>query len=319
MTKLKSLICALAAVCLLTSGGSAIAQQKTITIIVPAPAGGGGDISARSVIQDMEKSLGVTIVVENVAGATGNIGIKRALSAAPDGTTLLLVTGANTANAAARPQTSIDLLENFEPISRIGATSFILAASTQSGINSVADLIALAKKRPGELKYGSIGPGSNHHLLAEMLKKEAGINLIHVPYRGEAPAIVDLLAGRLDVMFLTSGMQYVSNNQLIALGITSGEPWPLAPNVKPLKLSGLKSFDYQSWNGLLAPKGTPKEIIQKINAAVNDALKGPRAKNALEAVGIGVGGGSPEVLAGLIARDKKLFGDIIRDQNLKFD
>lgn len=317
--KLKLFASAMLAASLTMTAGSATAQQKTITFIVPASAGGGGDVSARSVIPDLEKILDVTIVVENITGASGNIGIKRALNAAPDGTTFLFVTGANSANAVTRPQTSVDLADNFEPVVRVGATTLILTVSTQSGIKSVADLIALAKKRPGELKYGSIGPGSNHHLLAEMLKRETGIDLIHIPYRGEAPAIVDLLAGRLDVMFLAGAMQYVSTNQLVALGVTAGKPWPLAPNVPPLKLAGLKSFDYESWNGLLAPKGTPKELIRKLNIAVNEALKTERTKKALEAVGIAVGGGSEEVLAGLIARDKKLFSDIIRAQNLKFE
>jgi tripartite-type tricarboxylate transporter receptor subunit TctC len=298
---------------------AAHAQHSGLTLIVPFPAGGVADISTRSVVPVMEKELGVSIVVENVPGATGNIGIKRAMSAPADGKTLVFVTGVNTANLAARPAATVDIRKHFDAVGRIAETNFVLTVSKQLGVNTVDELIALAKQKPGTIKFGSTGPGSNHHLLGEMLMSEAKISLTHIPYRGEAPAIIDLLAGRLDLMFLTGGAPYVNDNRLVGLGVTAGQPWFTVPQLKPLSQLGLKNFVYISWNGLMAPKGTPAAEIKKLNAALNAALKTEQVHKTLAAAGAGVGGGTPEDMTALINRDMSLFERIIREQKLKFD
>jgi tripartite-type tricarboxylate transporter receptor subunit TctC len=301
---------------LLSAGAQAQQGQRLMTIIVPFPPGGGGDLSARSVAPGMSEALGVPIVVENISGATGVIGLRRAKAAAPDGTTLVYVNGVNTAYAAAHPTDEIDLRRQFQPVGMIGETNFALVVNPRLGVKSVQDLIAKAKVT--RLSYGSAGVGSNHHFLGEMLKLEAGIDMTHIPYRGEALALNDVMAGQIDVAFAIAAKPFIENNQVVALGVTSPEPWFDLPGVRPLKEQGLKNFDYVSWNGFMAPMGTPPGIIAKLNQALNSALNSDRARAALSTIGVKVAGGPPDRMMALIARDQDLFLSIIKQQNLNF-
>jgi len=294
-------------------------SNQPIKIIVPYPAGGGGDIVVRNISPGMEQALGRSIIVENITGATGSIGLMRTIQSPPDGNTMVYVTAINTANAATRPNSSVNLNRDLDAVGRISQSAFVLAVSPQLGINSVQDLIALGKKNPG-LRFGSTGPGSNHHLLGEMFKNATGLQMIHVPYRGEAAAIPDLIAGRIDLMFLTASIApYLDSKQLIGLGVSSAEPWFSLPQLKPLSESGLPNFVYTGWNGLMAPKGTPRDVIVRLNEALAAAIKSDIAVKMFNISGFKPTGGPPEALVAEIDNDMKLYERIIREQNLTFE
>jgi tripartite-type tricarboxylate transporter receptor subunit TctC len=300
----------------------ALAQQfpsKPIRIVVPFPPGGPADTAVRIAQPGMEKVLGQSLIVENVAGAAGGIGAMRVKQSEPDGYTVLQAASPHTTNAAVKPDGNVDLLRDFVPIGLTGISVYTLCASKALGLTTLAEVIARAKAKPGELKFGSVGNGSAHHLIAEMLKSAAGIELTHVPYRGEAPAIPDLIAGRIDLMFLTTAKPLIDDGRVIGLGNTSDGPWFNLPNVKPLTELGLRDFVVPGWNGLMAPKGTPPAAVAKLSEALRTALKSEAAVSAFNAMGFKPGSGTPEQMAQQITHDMELFTRVIRERNLKFD
>jgi tripartite-type tricarboxylate transporter receptor subunit TctC len=292
---------------------------RPIRIIVPFPAGGPADTAVRLAQPVMEKMLGQSVVVENVAGAAGGIGAQRVKQSEPDGHTLLQAASPHTTNAAVRPGANVDLLRDFEPVGQTGNSIYTLCASKASGLANFADLVARAKAKPGELKIGSVGNGSAHHLIAEMLKSAASIDLTHVPYRGEAPAIPDLVAGRIDVMFLTTAKPLIDDGRVIGLGHTGDGPWFNLPNVKPLTELGLKGFVVPGWNGVMAPKGTPPAALAKLSEALSTALKSDAAVRGFNNMGFKPGSGTPGPMKAQIEADMRLFTTVIRERNLKFD
>jgi tripartite-type tricarboxylate transporter receptor subunit TctC len=301
---------------------AAVAQTyptKPIKIIVSFPPGGPADTAVRIVQPGMEKSLGQPIIVENVGGAAGGIGAQRVKQAEPDGYTLLQAASPHTTNAAVKPEANVDLLRDFAPIGQTGDSVYTLCCSKELGARTLADVIAKAKAKPGELKIGSVGIGSAHHLIAEMLKSAAGIELTHVPYRGEAPSIPDLISGRIDLMFLTTAKPLVDENRVVGLGHTGSGYWFNLPGLKPLTELGLKDFVVPGWNGLMAPKGTPNAVILRLSLALDDTLKSEAAMKGFNAMGFNPGIGTPEQLTKLIDNDMRLFTAVIRDRNLKFD
>jgi tripartite-type tricarboxylate transporter receptor subunit TctC len=218
-----------------------------------------------------------------------------------------------------KPQVNVDLLRDFAPIGQTGNSVYALCASKEMGVKDFAGMVALAKSKPGELKIGSVGVGSAHHLVAEMLKAAAGIDLTHVPYRGEAPAIPDLVAGRIELMFLTTAKPLIDDGRVLGFGVTSDEPWFNLPGVPTLVSLGLKDFVVPGWNGLMAPKGTPPAIIAKLSAALAAALHTDASVNAFNAMGFKPGAGTPDQMAKQIESDMRLFTTVIRERNLKFD
>ncbi len=292
---------------------------KPIRIVVPFPPGGPADTAVRIAQPGMEKVLGQSIIVENVAGAAGGIGALRVKQSEPDGYTLLQAASPHTTNAAVKPDANVDLLRDFAPIGQTGNSVYTLCGSNALGAKTLAEAIARAKAKPGELKIGSVGVGSTHHLIAEMLKAAAGIELTHVPYRGEAPSIPDLIAGRIDLMFLTTAKQYVDSGQVIGLGVTSAEPWFQLPQLKPLADLGLRGFVIPGWNGLMAPKATPPAVLAKLSEALSTALKSDAAVRGFNAMGFRPGEGTPGPMTAVIEADMRLFTTVIRERNLKFD
>jgi len=311
---------ALAAAAIVPRAASAQAfPTKPIRIIVPFPPGGPADTAVRIAQPGMEKALGQSLIVENVAGAAGGIGAARVKQSEPDGHTLLQAASPHTTNAAVKPDANVDLLRDFVPIGQTGNSVYTLAASNALGAKTLAEVIAIAKAKPGELKIGSVGVGSTHHLIAEMLKAAAGIELTHVPYRGEAPGIPDLVAGRIDLMFLTTAKQHVDSGQLVGLGVTSADSWFQLPQLKPLQELGLRGFVVPGWNGLMAPKGTPPAVVAKLSDALSAALKPDAAVKAFNAMGFRPGDGTPEQMKAQIEADMLLFTTVIRERKLKFD
>jgi tripartite-type tricarboxylate transporter receptor subunit TctC len=292
--------------------------QRAIKIIVPFPAGGPADTAARIPQATMERLLGQSIVVENVPGAAGGIAVGRVLQAEADGHTILQAASPHTTTAAVKPG-SIDLLRDFAPIGQTGNSVYTLCATPALGVKTLSEAIARAKEKPGELKIGSVGIGSTHHLIAEMLRAAGGIDLTHVPYRGEAPAILDLVAGRIDLMFLTTAKQYVDAGQVIGLGVTSAEPWFNLPDIPPLAAQGLPGFVIAGWNGFMAPKATPPAAVAKLSATLSAALKTEEAVRAFNAMGFRPGDGTPAQMVAQIETDLRIFTTVIRERNLKFD
>jgi tripartite-type tricarboxylate transporter receptor subunit TctC len=321
-TRRSVLTCSAAALAALSLPRGALAQTfptKPIRIIVPFPPGGPADQAVRIPQKDMETALGQRIVIENVPGVAGQLGAQRVKQAEPDGYTLLQAASPHTTNFAVKPQASVDPLHDLAPIGQTGNSAYALCASTGLGVKTFADMVKLAKAKPGELKIGSVGIGSAHHLIAEMLKSAAGIELTHVPYRGEAPAIPDLIAGRIDLMFLTTAKPLIDDGRVIGLGVTSEGPWFNLPNVPPLTSLGLKGFVVPGWNGLMATKATPPSVIAKLSGALAAALHTQQAVRAFNAMGFKPGSGTPGPMQAQIESDLRLFTTVIRERHLKFD
>ncbi|MEX2034801.1 MAG: tripartite tricarboxylate transporter substrate binding protein [Xanthobacteraceae bacterium] len=301
---------------------SAFAQafpSKPIKVIVPFPAGGPADSAVRIAQPGMDKILGQSVIVENVVGAAGQIGAQRVRQAAPDGYTLLQAASPHTTNAAARPATNIDIRRDFIPIGVTGNSVYALCASKSSGIKTLAELIARAKAKPGELKIGSVGVGSTHHLIAEALKAAASVDITHIPYRGEAPAIPDLVAGRIDVMFLVTAKPLIDGGQAVGIAVSSAEPWFNLPGIKPFTELGYKDLVFYGWNGLMAPKGTPSAVAAKLSGALAAALNSDASVRAFNAMGFKPGSGTPDAMAAQIERDMDVFTRVIRERQLKFE
>jgi tripartite-type tricarboxylate transporter receptor subunit TctC len=309
-----------AALASLPRGASAQAfPSKPIKIIVPFPPGGPADTAVRIAQGGMEKALGQPVIIENVPGAAGGIGAQRVKAAEPDGTTLLQAASPHTTNAAVKPQANVDLRRDFVAIGQTGNSVYALCASKGSGVASLADMIAKAKAHPNELKIGSVGIGSAHHLIAEMLKSAAGIELTHVPYRGEAPSIPDLVAGRIDLMFLTTAKPLIDDGRVTGLGHTGDGEWFQLPQLRPLTALGLKGFVVPGWNGLMAPKGTPAAVVAKLSEALAAALHTEASVKAFNGMGFIPGSGTPGPMNTQIDADMRLFTTVIRERNLKFD
>ena len=292
---------------------------RPIKIVVPFPPGGPADTAVRIAQTGMEKLLGQTIIVENVAGAAGGLGAQRVKQAEPDGYTLLQAASPHTTNAAVKPQTNVDLLRDFASIGQTGNSVYTLCAGKELGLATLAEVIARAKARPNELKIGSVGIGSAHHLVAEMLKSAAGIELTHVPYRGEAPAIPDLVAGRIDLMFLTTAKPLIDEGRVVGLGHTGDGPWFQLPQLKPLTALGLKDFVVPGWNGIMAPRATPAPVVAKLSGALAAALRSEASVRAFNAMGFIPGAGTPGPMTKQIEEDMRIFTTVIRERNLKFD
>jgi tripartite-type tricarboxylate transporter receptor subunit TctC len=316
---LAHLVTLLATLSLPRNVSAQVYPARVIKIIVPFPPGGPGDIAMRIVQAGLETTLGQPIVVENVPGAGGALGAARVKQAEPDGYMLVQVANPHTTNAVTKPTANIDLLRDFAPIGDTGESTYTLCASKELSVTTLAELIAKAKSKPGELKIGHVGVGSVHHLINELLKSAAGIDLSNVPYRGETQASVDLVAGRIDLMFLVTAKQLLNENRVVALGHTSSGPWFNLPGVKPLHELGLKDFVVPGWNGIMAPKNTPPGIVDKLSAALSQLLKTEQAKKGFNAIGLNPGTGSPQRLTELIENDTRRFTAVIRDRNLKFE
>jgi len=252
---------------------------KPIQLIVAFPAGGGADVAARVLAAALGEELGGTVVVENVSGAGGRIGTARAAHATPDGYTLFLGTpSTHGTNVAVYSNLSYDPVRDFTPIMLLGTSPFMLLAAPGFEAKSVQELIALAKARPGQVNYASYGTGSINHLVGELFASLAGIDVTHVPYRGSAPAITDLIAGRVQYTFDgPAALGQVKGGKVRLLAVTSKNRWSAFPDVPTVAESGVPGFAAVTWFGLFAPAGTPKAIVDLLNAKANAAIGTPAA------------------------------------------
>lgn len=267
---------ALAALSLVAAAASAAQgwPTKPITLVVPYPPGGPTDIVARVVAQGLGDELKQTIIVDNRSGAGGNIGADMVAKSTPDGYTLLLATTAHAINMSLFKNLNYDTRKSFAPVSLLTAGPLVIVTRPDLPANNVRELIALAKSTPGKLTFASSGNGQSTHLAAELFDAMAGVRMVHVPYRGSAPALTDVMGGQADLMFDTmlSSMPYVNGGKLKALAVTGAARSPAAPNVPTVAEAGLPGYEATAWNGLLAPAGTPEPVLLRLSTALQKVL-----------------------------------------------
>ena len=267
-----------------------------IKLIVPVPPGGGVDLLSRTLAPKISANLGVPVVVENKPGASAAIGTAELAKSPPDGYTILMAYSAHATNPIFSQQRSYDADKDFTPIVFVGYIPLILVTSPESGFDSVQKVIETARAKPGTVAYASGGAGAGAHLSGELLKYTAKIDLTHVPYKGNAPALNDILGNQVPIMFdtITTSLPHVKAGKLRALAVTSAKRSPLAPEVPTMIEAGLKDFDISAWYMVLAPRGTPPAVVQKLNAEINKAMQDPEVRERLGTQGVDFVGGTPE-------------------------
>ena len=301
----------------LAIASSALAQNfpsKPIRVVVPFPPGGGTDIVARTVTPKMAEILGQPFIIDNRAGAGGNIGTEAVAKSPADGYTLLVASASSAINTTLIPNLSWDLSRDFAPVVLMVVNNHLLAAHPSLPANSVQELLALAKAKPGYVTYASYGPGSSAHLTAELFKLMAGVDLLHVPYKGAAPAVNDLLGGQVNVMFgdVAALLPHIKSGKLKALGIASAKRFEGLPEVPTIAESGVPGFEAGGFLGLVAPAGTPTPIINALNAAAQKSLAMPDVRERLVGLASPPVGGPPEQFGLHIKREIDKWARVIR-------
>ncbi len=302
-------------------GAAAQAQNypaKPIRLVVPFPAGGATDIFARAVSQKLGEKLGTTIVVDNKPGAGGTIGSDIAAKAAPDGYVLLLATSSTHAiGPSFGGKLPYDAVADFTPISHVGNAPSIMLVPNTSPAKTVKEWVDYARKNPGRLNYASSGNGTVVHLGTEYFKAQAGVYMVHIPYRGTALAIPDLVSGKLDVLFdsLPSGLPHVKEGRLRALGITSAKRSALLPDL-PAIAETVPGYETVTWFGLYGPKGMPADLVNRLSAGLNQALQDADVKERLARLGIEPVGGTPQQFAAMATADRAKWKKIITDRKI---
>ncbi len=298
--------------------------NKTIKFVVPFPPGGTTDILGRIAAAELAKATGAQVIVENRAGAGGNIGSEAVAKAAPDGYTFLVSTvGTHGINQALYPKLPFDPIKDFEAVTLIATVPNVLVVNANMNVTSVDSLISLARSKPGKLNYASSGNGTSIHLSAELFKSQTKTFMTHIPYRGSAPALTDLMAGSADLMFdnLPSALPHIKSGRLRALGLTSSKPSAALPGVPTIAQTGgaLANYAASSWFGVMAPAGTPKDIVQKTQAAIAKALQSPEVREKLLSQGAEPVGNTPEEFAAYIKAEIAKWAKVVKDSGAKVD
>nr|WP_245495283.1 tripartite tricarboxylate transporter substrate binding protein [Agrobacterium cavarae] len=315
---------AASAAALLTFNTGAHAQafpERTITLVVPFAAGGSTDVVARVIAQKMGDTLGQQIIVENVAGAGGNLGADRVARAEPDGYTILMGTVATHAlNPLILKTKPYDPEKDFAPISLLVVVPNVLVVNPQLPVNNVAELIALLKKEPDKHAYASSGNGTPLHLSGELFKSMAGVDMQHVPYKGSGPALNDLLGNQISIMFdnLPSSSAHIKSGTLKALGVTTAERASSFPDV-PTIAETVPGYETYTWNALFAPAGTPPEAIAKLNEAAKTALADPAVAKRMADFSAKIVGSSPEELKTHVSEEIAKWGPVVKEANVQMD
>jgi len=295
--------------------------SKPIRIIVPYPPGGGVDIMARLVASKLPDRIGQQVIVDNRPGGGTVIGTELLARSAPDGYTLMMANIAFGANPALHKKLPYDTEKDFTPVGLVALLPSFLVVHPSLPVKSLRELVALAKARPGELSYASAGNGSLLHLTMERFKNAAGINLVHVPYKGAAPALSDVLGGQLAIMFIPGppALGHIKAGKLRALAVSSAQRLSLMPQVPTIAESGYPGFEIYDWEGLIAPAGTPAAVISKLNAEVNHIVGAPDVKQRVEDQCATAAGSTPAELGARIASEIALWHKVVKASGMAVD
>ncbi len=315
--------CALGA-CLFAAMTAACAQDyptKPVRLVVGSTPGGGTDISARALAPKLSEYLGQQFIIENRAGATTTIGVNFVARSAPDGYTLLMGVSSLTINPHILKNVPYDVVKDLAPISLAVVAPNIMVAHPSLPARSVKELIAFAKARPGQLNFAAGGAGSSQHLAIELFLSMTGLKIIHVPYKGQGPALLDVMAGHVSLMManVISALPQVKNGRLRAIGVTGLKRAAVAPDIPTIAEAGVTGYEVVQWYGVLAPANTPRDIIAKLHAGTVRALQDPAIKERFVSDGGETVGSTPEEFAAVIRADLKKWSKVVKDAGIKLD
>lgn len=296
--------------------------NKPIRIVVPFAPGGNVDVTARVLSAAMTRQMNQTVFVENKTGAGGKIGAEAAMRSPADGYTVMM--GSNSSLSVAPnlyADWPYDPLNGLAPISHLASVPFVLIARPGLGVKSMSDLVRLAKQKPGGLTMASAGSGTSNHLVGEYFQSVTGTSLLHVPYKGAGPALLDVIAGRVDVLFdqVSSSSNYIEQGKVDALAVSSAVRWKSLPQVPTFVESGLSGFVITNFTGLVAPQGTPADVLDKLNKAANAALQDEAVKKSFATMGVEAVGSSPQQFSALVKEDLQRWAALIKEKNIKLD
>ncbi|OZI69022.1 LacI family transcriptional regulator [Bordetella genomosp. 1] len=294
--------------------------ERPVKWVVPFPPGGAMDSIARTLGEAMGRELGTSFIVENRAGAGGNIGAATVARAAPDGYTIMIAANGMAVNPALYRDMTYDPQKDFAPISLLAVVPNVLVTNpARNDVSSVQDVIAKARAKPGHYSYASAGVGTSIHLAGELFVSRAQIDMLHVPYKGSGPAIADLLGGQVDYMFdsITSAKPHIQSGKLRALAVTTAKRSSALPDVPTVAEAGLPGYELMPWFAAFAPAGTPPEVIARLNDAMRQALADPKVKSTLDSIGAEPIGGSPDALRDHLAKETAQWAALVKERNIK--
>jgi tripartite-type tricarboxylate transporter receptor subunit TctC len=304
------------------AGSAAVAQPypaKPIRLVVPFPAGGATDVLARAISLRAAEKLGQAIVIDNRPGAGGTIGADVVAKAAPDGYTLLIATGStHSIGPSFSSALPYDAVRDFTPMVDVARTSAVVVVPAQLGVRNLAAFDALLRANPGKYNFGSSGNGTFSHLSGELFKAQAGVFMTHIPYRGTGLVFTDMMAGQIHMLIdnYVTAQPHIRDGKLRVIGVTSLTRLPFAPELPTLDEQGLKGFEAGNWFGIYGPRGTPPDVVARVNAAFNQALREPELLQRLAALGATPTGGTPQQLARMVAADTARWARLIRERHL---
>jgi len=311
---LASVLCAVP----LVGHAQAAFPDRPVRLIVPYAPGGSADIAARLVADAWAKALGQPLVIENRGGAGGNIGVDAVAKAAPDGYTIGLQTVSLAINPAIFKTMNFDTQKDLSPIGMVATSQHVLVVNPALPAQDVKGLVAAARANPGKLSYGSAGAGSTFHMSAELFKSMAGVDIMHVPYRGGGPALVDTMAGQVDMSFpvLSAAQQQVQGGKLRALGVTGPKRSPLMPNVPTIAEAGVEGYAFETWFMTFAPAGTPQPVIDKLNATLNAAIESPALARRMVEQGFDPLVGTPAEARTRLTQEMPVWAKLVKDRGI---
>jgi len=294
---------------------------KAIRLIVAYPPGGTNDIVARPIAQRLSELLGQSVIIDNRGGASGNIGTEAVAKAPPDGYTLLMAAGAVTIAPSIFPSLPYDIVRDFSPISLAARGGFVLLVHPAVPARTVGEFVALAKSRPGALNYASSGAGAPPYLATVLLQTMTGAKLTHVPYKGGTQPLTDLVGGQVDMYFggIASAQPYIQSKRVRAIAVTTRTRWMMMPELPTLAESGLPGFDIATFFGLMAPAGTPEDIVQRLNSAMVSAVGTPNVRNVMVTAGVAPESSTPQQFASLIKDEIRKFASIVKSAGASND
>ena len=295
--------------------------NQPIKLVVPYPPGGPTDIVARVVAQKLQEQMGQSVIIDNKPGAGANLGAEQVARSAPDGYTLMVATTAHAINPSLFSKLNYSITKDLAPVSQLTSGPLVIVATPSLAANNVKELIALAKAKNGGLNFASSGNGQSTHLSAELFNAMAGTKMNHIPYKGSAPALTDVMSGQADLMFDTmlSSMPFVKGGKLKAIAVTSSQRSPIAPDIPTVAEAGLPGYEAIAWNGVQAPAGTPKEIIDKLNAELKKALENPEVKQRFEAQGFSSTWNTPAAYGQFIQAEVDKWAKVVKASGAKVD